>query len=87
MRSYFNQIPSKHHCGCRQGHSTQHSLLLIVEKMKKRLENSGVCGMQLTDSPKAFDCKRHHLLFAKLAAYSFDQTSLCFIYSYLSDRP
>ena len=55
MYSYFNQILSKHQCGFRQGHSTQHSLLLMVEKLKKSLDNSGVGGMLLTDLSKAFD--------------------------------
>ena len=32
MYSYFNQILSKHQCGFRQGHSSQHSLLLMVKK-------------------------------------------------------
>ena len=86
MYSYFNQILSKHQCGFRQGHSTQHSLLLMVEKLKKCLDNSGVRGMLLTDFSKAFHCLRHDLLIAKLAAYGFDQPSLCFIFSYFSDR-
>ena len=80
--SYFNQILSKHHCGFGQGHSTQHSLLIMVEKLKKSLDNSGVGGMLLTDLSKAFDCLRRDLLIAKLAAYGFDQPSLCFIFSY-----
>ena len=37
--SYFNQIISEHQCGFRQGHSTQDSLLLMVEKLKKRTIN------------------------------------------------
>ena len=65
--SYFNQILSKHQCGFQQGHSTQHSLLLMVEKLKKSLDNSGVGGMLLTDLSKAFNCLRHDLLIAKLA--------------------
>ena len=75
-------------CGFRQGHSTQHSLLLMVEekKLKKSLGNSVVGGMLLTDLSKAFDSMRHDLLIAKLAAYGFDQPSLCFRFSYLSDR-
>ena len=58
----------------------------MVEKLKKSLDNSGVGGMLLTDLSKAFDCLRHDLLIAKLAAYGFDQPSLCFIFSYLSGR-
>ena len=69
--SYFDQIPSKHQCGFRHGHSTHHSVLLMVEKLKKGLDNSGACAI----------CK-----IAKLAAYGLDQPSLCFIYSYFSDR-
>ena len=86
MYCYFNQILSKRQCGFRQGHSTQHSLLHMVEKMEKSLDNSGVEGMLLTDLSKAFDCLRLDLLIAKLAAYGFDQPALCFIFSYLSDR-
>ena len=70
---YFNQILSKHQCGFRQGHSTQHSLFLTVEKLKKSLDNSGVGGTLLTDLLKAFACLRHDSLIAKLAAYGFDQ--------------
>ena len=79
MYSYFNQILSKHQCGFRQGHSTQHKLLLMVERLKKSLDNNGVSGMLLTDLSKVFYCLRHDLLITKLAVYGFDQSSLCFI--------
>ena len=62
------------------------SLPLMVEKLKKSLDNSRVGGILLTNLSKAFDCLRHNLLIAKLAAYGFAQTSLCLIFSYLPDR-
>ena len=86
MNSYFNQILAKDHCELWQGHSTQHSLIFMIEKLKKRLDKSGVGGMLLTDLSKALGCLRHNLLIAKLAAYGLDQPSLCFIFSYLPDR-
>ena len=38
------------------------------------------------DLPKAFDCSPHDLLIAKLAAYSFSNSSLLLIYDYLCGR-
>ena len=58
----------------------------MVEKLKKSLENTSVGGMLLTDLSKTFVCLIHDLLIAKLAAYGFDKRSLCFIFSYPSDR-
>ena len=86
MYSYFNQIIPKHQYGFRQGHSTQQSLLLMVEKLKKGLDNSGLGGMLLTGLSKAFGCLRQDLLIAKLATYGFDQPSLFFIFNYLLEK-
>ena len=36
-------------CGFREGNSTQHALLRVIEKWKKSLENSGVVGTILMD--------------------------------------
>ena len=38
------------------------------------------------DLSRAFDCVMHDLLIAKLHAYGFDESSLVFIYSYLTRR-
>ena len=62
------------------------SLLLMVEKQRKGLDNISVGGMLLTDLSEAFDCRKQALLNAKLAAYGFDGPSLCFVYSYPLDR-
>ena len=86
MYKYFDQILSKYHCGFRKGYDTQHCLLIMFEKWKEALDNGGLGGALLTDLSKAFDCIKHDLLLAKLAAYGFDSHSLSFVFSYLSER-
>ena len=54
--------------------------------MKENDKPLSVGPMLLTDLSKAFDRLRHDWLIAKLAAYGFDQPSLCFIFSYISGR-
>ena len=56
MYKYFYQILSKYQCGFRQGHNTQHCLLMMVEKWKEALDKGGLGGALLTDFSKAFDC-------------------------------
>ena len=64
----------------------QHCLSVMLDKWSKALDNGKIAGALLTDLSKAFNCLHHELLIAKLEAYGFDQSSLSFIYSYLSDR-
>ena len=52
---------------------------------KKALDNGKIAVALLTDSLKAFD-SLNELLIAKLEAYGFDNTSLTYILSYLTDR-
>ena len=47
--------------------------------------NNGLGRRLLTDLSKAFDYLREDLLILILIIYGFDQHSLCFIFSYLSD--
>ena len=92
MRDIFDQIAvyiDKYLsplCGFRKGYSTQHCLTVMLDKWKKTIDNGKLAGALLTDLSKAFDCLNHELLIAKLEAYGFDQSSLSYIYSYLSDR-
>ena len=42
MAEYFNDILSKYHqSGLRKGFSSQHCLLVLIEKWKKILDNVG----------------------------------------------
>ena len=47
MYQYFDSIFSKYLSGFRKGHSTQHCLLFMLEKLKKALDN-GLCTGILT---------------------------------------
>ena len=69
-------------CGFRKG--TQHCLTVMLDKWNKAIDNGKLAGALLTDVSKAFDCLNHEFLIAK--SYGFDQSSLSYIYSYLSDR-
>ena len=87
LYDYFDKnIFSKYQCGFRKGFSTQHALLVMIEKMKIARDNKEFCAAILTDLSKAFDCICHDNLSAKLNAYGFNQNALKLIYNYLSDR-
>ena len=58
----------------------------MIEKWCQSLDSGGQAAAVSTDLSKAFDCIDHELLIAKLNAYRFDNSSLTFIYSYLSER-
>ena len=86
ISGYIDKYLSPYLCGFRKGYSTQHSLIVMLEKWRKALDNGKLAGALLTDLSKAFDCRNHDLMTAKLHAYGFDYNSLAYIYSYLSNR-
>ena len=87
LYDYFDKnIFSKYQCGFRKGFSTQHALLVMIEKMKIDRDDKQFCAAILTDLSKAFDCICHDLLIAKLNAYGFDRNALKLIYDYLRNR-
>ena len=84
--SYFDNLFSKFLCGYRTGHSTQHCLLYMLEKIKMSLDKEMHTGILLTDLSRAFDCISHELLIAKLYAYGFSKISLSLISDYFCGR-
>ena len=86
VSDFFENILSKYQCGFRKGFSSQHCLLVMIEKWRKSLDKGGSFGALLTDLSKAFDCLPHDLLIAKLHAYGFDYKSLKLMDSYLRGR-
>ena len=69
-----------------QGHSTQHSLIVLLGKWKEGVDQGHVFGALLTDLSNAFDYLPHNLLIAKLNAYDFDKKAVRFVYDYLTSR-
>ena len=86
MYTYFDKCFVKHQCGFRKGYDAQHSLLVMIEKMKEARDKNKVCAAVLTDLTKAFDCLKHDLFIAKLHTFGFDYKSLRVMYTYLNNR-
>ena len=83
---YFEEIFSKYLCGFRKGQSTQHSLLFMLESLRKSSDKGCFTGVLLTDLSKAFDCISHELLIVKLHAYGFSTLALKLINDFLYNR-
>ena len=83
---YFENILSKFQCGFRKGFSTQHCLLLMIEKWKEAVDKDQSFGALLTDLSKAFDCLSHDLLIAKLHSYGISLAPLKLLTDYLTKR-
>ena len=72
--------------GFRKNHSTQHSLLKILENFKEALDKVNSVSAIFMDLSKAFDTLNHDLLIAKLEVYSYCYKSLSYMHSYLNKR-
>ena len=86
LLSYFEKILSKFQYGFREGFSTQHCLLLMLEKRTHPVDNKKAFGALLTDLSKAFDCICHDMLIAKLNAYGLSLPALKLVHNYLQNR-
>ena len=62
--------------GFRKGHSAQHSLLIMIEKWKRALDENMNVGAIFMDLSKAFNTLNHRLVLVKLKAYGLQSTAL-----------
>ena len=69
-----------------KNHSTQHFLVIMLEKWKNTLDKGGFICAIFMDLSKAFDSMNHDLLIAKLGAYGFQEDVLVFMKSYFMNR-
>ena len=72
---YFDATFFKFSCRFRKSFNAQHCLLVMVERLRKTLDEASKTGVILTDLSKAFDFIDHSLLIAKLNAHGFDERS------------
>lgn len=72
--------------GFRQGHSTQHALITLVDRISKSLDNGEIMVGVFLDLRKAFDTVNHRILLRKLYAYGIRGKMHDWLKSYLTDR-
>ena len=70
----------------REIYNTQHVLIRPLEEWRLYLDNNYFVGAVMTNLSKTFDCISHNILIAKLEAYSFDNYTIRYVYSYLKNR-
>ena len=72
--------------GFRNGHSTDHALISLSERIKCTLDSNKVgCGIFI-DLQKTFDTVNHTILLQKLSHYGIRGISLLWFQSYLTGR-
>ena len=71
LYDYFDGILFPSQCGFRNGYSTQHCLLVMLEKFKESVDKGNEFGALLTDLSKAFDFIDHKLICKTIMVWSF----------------
>ncbi|MCG8048126.1 MAG: reverse transcriptase domain-containing protein, partial [Candidatus Thiodiazotropha endolucinida] len=86
--AYINKynVLHKSQSGFRKNHSCNTALINLVDKWLSNIDRGEINGAIFFDLRKAFDVVDHTILMSKLAAYKFDQASLDWVKSFLTDR-
>ena len=71
--------------GFRKLHGTQHSLLTMLGKWKRGIDNGAYVSVLFMDLLKAFDTINYDLILVKLKAYGFSTNTLKLMHSYLKN--
>ena len=70
----------------RKSYGTKHSLLTMLEKWKRGIDNEEYVSALFMDISKGFDTISHDLMLVKLTAYGFSTNALSLMHSYLKKR-
>ena len=81
-----HELINVHQSGFRQFHSCQTALTKMTNLWLKDIDDGNLTGAMFIDFTKAFDLVDHKLLLKKLALYKFDESTLLWFKSYLSNR-
>lgn len=86
--NYFesNELFTPCQYGFRAKLSTTYAINDLTDTINEGFEKGEHIFAQFLDLSKAFDCVSHQILLQKLDHYNFDETSLAFFKSYLSNR-
>ena len=83
VNSYMEVKFAKCLTGFRKPHGTQHSLLTMLEKWIRGIDNGSHVSALFMDLSKGFDTINHGLILTKLKAYGFSTNALYLMHSYL----
>ena len=81
-----NNILYEHQYGFRKGHSTNHAVITLVERVAKALDTGKIVVGVYLDIRKAFDAIDHHILLRKLYSLGIRGNLYTWIKSYLTNR-
>ena len=81
-----NNLFHKNHHGGLPNHSTASALIQLHDMFLEAAEEKKLSAVLLLDQSAAYDLLDHNILLRKLARYNFDEESIHWFSSYLSNR-
>ena len=88
IRNHFerNNLLYSFQFGFRQNHSTNHAVLMMVQKIQEQIKRNNIAIGVFIDLQKAFDTVNHDILLNKLDSYGICGISKKWLKSYLTNR-
>ena len=80
-----NEILYKKQFGFQEGHSTEHAIMQLIDKINNSIEKNHFTQGVFIDLSKAFDTVDHYILITKLKQYGIQGNNIRWFESYLSN--